>query len=930
MVDRRRPEKERTMTTVRTITASIAAMLALAAALPGTAAASGSIESFDVYTSTTQAGGHPDLEAVLAIGDPGDPESAKDIAVNLPQGVFGNPSAALKCSSQDFALAQCPTDSQIGLITLRANYLGDANYLLGTAPVFNMASESPDETAHFAFITPVVGIPINIPIKVRTATDYGLRMTVTGISQRIPLAATDLRVWGIPASEEHDFNRFLRGSVGSPAGCPGEATAGCASNNGTVAHPSGLLPAPLADNPTVCTGKELPVSIDVTTYQDPGHPSHAEDVYPATTGCFNETFDPAFSVALTSERSDSASGLEMQMKASQFLGFANSPSTIRSANLILPEGISINPDAADGQQACTDDQANFDSEGRDECPDSAKIGNFDIETPALDGPLTGSLYIGEPKPGNQYRAFLIASGFGINSKIVASFHPDPRTGQLTISVVDLPQVPFEKFNLHLFASDRGLVSTPTRCSVYQADSIFIPWNASLAPQHSKPTLSVTSGPYGGPCPGQVRPFNPSLVAGMSNPVAGAFSAFTLKLDRIDGDQFLGDLNFRMPPGFTGDLRGVAYCPEPAILAAAANLGRTEQVLPSCPQSSLIGTTNVAAGPGGHPFHAIGKMYLAGPFKGAPLSVAAITPALAGPYDYGVVVVRVALHVDPLTAQVTAASDKVPSIIGGIPIRMRSIQVNIDKPNFTINPTNCSAFSIDSQGIGDEGTIADFSSYFHAVNCFALPFKPQMTIRLSGGRKATRRSQNPALQFDLRTRPGDANIKALTVTLPPAFAIDQRHLGNICSEKELAATRCAGRTPIGKASTATPLLDQPLSGPVYAVSGSGGLPKLAFILDGQVDLVPRAETKSIATKTGAGRLSTTVPVVPDAPIGHFSLAVFGGKTGYLVNTRDLCFKAPVTRISYTGQNSKTHTENVKVKAACGGKKSKRARHRRHAR
>ena len=414
------------------------------------------------------------------------------------------------------------------------------------------------------------------------------------------------------------------------------------------------------------------------------------------------------------------------------------------------------------------------------------------------------------------------------------------------------------------------------------------------------------------------------MAGTSNALAGHFSAFSLKLDRDDGDQFLGDLNFKLPPGFTGDLRGIGYCPDASIAAAAANSGRGERASASCPANSEVGTTNVAAGPGEHPFHAIGKMYLAGPFKGAPLSVVAITPALAGPYDYGVVVVRVALHVDPLTAQVTAASDTVPSIIGGIPIRMRSIQVNIDKPSFTINPTNCSPFTVDSQGIGDQGTVTDFSSFFQVVNCAALPFKPNTKIRQLGGKKATSGSANPGLQIDLRTRNGDANIKSLSVTLPNAFAIDQRHLGNICSEKELTEKRCAGRTPIGKASTTTPLLDQPLSGPVYAVSGSGGLPKLAFILDGQVNLLPRAETKTI-TKNGSGFLQTTAPVVPDAPIGHFALTVFGGKTGYLVNTRSLCAKQPVVKVAYIGQNAKTRSESVKIKTACGKRQARKKRH-----
>jgi hypothetical protein len=394
----------------------------------------------------------------------------------------------------------------------------------------------------------------------------------------------------------------------------------------------------------------------------------------------------------------------------------------------------------------------------------------------------------------------------------------------------------------------------------------------------------------------------------------------LKLDRDDGDQYLRDVNFAMPPGFTGDLGGISYCPEAAITAAAQRPGLVEQSSPSCPASSQIGTSNVAAGPGSHPFHAIGRIFLAGPLNGAPLSLAVITPALAGPYDYGTIVVRVALHVDTLTAQVRALSDSVPLIVGGIPIRMRSIQVNIDKDKFTINPTNCDASSVASQGIGDQGTVTNFSSYFQAVNCATLPFKPKMAVRQIG-RKSTRRATNPRMQFDLNTRPGDANIKSISVTLPTAFEIDQRHLGNICSEKELNEKDCAGRTPIGSASTKTPLLDQPLSGPVYAVSGSGGLPRLAFILDGQVKLIPRADTKT-ASK---GRLQTTVPVVPDAPIGHFRLNVFGGRTGYLINTRDLCAKKPSVTISYIAQNGDDRTETVKLKTACGKKKSRSKRH-----
>jgi hypothetical protein len=410
---------------------------------------------------------------------------------------------------------------------------------------------------------------------------------------------------------------------------------------------------------------------------------------------------------------------------------------------------------------------------------------------------------------------------------------------------------------------------------------------------------------------------------MSNPIAGAFSAFSLRLDREDGDQFLGDLNFTMPPGLTGSLRGIEYCSDAAIQEASEQLGRSEQMFPSCRASSLIGTTNVSAGPGSHPFHALGKLYLAGPFKGAPLSLVAITPAVAGPYDYGTQVVRVALHIDPHDAHVTAVSDTVPSIIGGVPIRMRTIQVNTDRPNFTINPTNCSPTSIDSQGIGDQGTVTDFSSYFHPVNCATLGFKPQMTIKQLGGTRSTGRSMDPSLQFDLRTRAGDANIKSLAVTLPKAFEIDQRHLSNICSKAQLEKEHCAGRQAIGRATTETPLLDAPLTGPAYAVSGFGKLPHVAFILGGQVTIVPEAESTSV----NGGHLKTTVPVVPDAPIGHFRLTLFGGKKGYIVNTRNLCAAPATTTVDYTGQNGKPLSEKITTQTGCGGSS---ARHKRHSR
>jgi hypothetical protein len=829
---------------------------------------------------------------------------------------------------------QCSANAQVGLIVIRANYEGKADQLLGTAPIYSV-NPGADEAARFSFYVPVLNLSIALPVTVRSATDYGLRFTVSGITQEVPLTEANLTFWGFPAANEgedgnHELQRFVPGSLGNPPACVGESweTPGSEicpyfaniAKGFFLPVQAGVPNRPFTGNPSVC-GQPTGTTLDVETYQRPGVLVHAVSSYPETIECNRQAFQPVAQAQLTTGEADAPSGLTLQFTIPQAQTKGASPSSLRTGILKLPRELTINPDAADGQTICPDSDAELGTETPAHCPDSSKVGTVTIKSESLAGDLQGSIYLAEPKPGNQYRLFIIAEGLGIRAKLIGKLLPDPATGQVTVAFEELPQLPLEKFEMRVFASDRGVFATPPQCSVYPVESNLFPWNPTIADERGQFYVSVTSGPHGKPCPAGKRNFEPRLNAGTSNSRAGSFSTFTLDLDREDGDQYLKDLGFTMPPGLTGSLRGLGYCPESGIAAAAAKLGRTEQAVPSCPAQSQIGTTNVAAGPGSHPFHAVGKMYMAGPFKGAPLSLVAITPALAGPYDYGTVVVRVAISVDPTDAHVTAISDTVPSIIGGIPLRLRSISVNLTKPDFILNPTNCSPMNVVSRGIGDEATTTEFSSYFQVVNCGSLAFKPRMSVRYLSGGKA--RSKNPALEVALRTRPGDANVRSLSVTLSKAFSIDQRHLGNICSEAELAATKCEGRQPIGSAVTRTPLLDEPLAGPVYAVSGSGGLPRLAFVLDGRVSLLPRAESASVNN----GALRTTVSVIPDAPIGDFRLTLLGGKRGYLVNTRSLCFKPVVSRVQYTAQNGRRLTQNVKAKTPCGGaskaKKRKRA-------
>ena len=495
---------------LRCLSAAVAVLLTCLAGA-ASASASSEISIFNVTSSDTQAGGHPDLQAEVGLANPGLPEVARDLTVNLPSGVFGNPGAILKCRSADFAVNHCSPGSQAGLIELLANYEGDPDHVLGTAPVYNVETVSEDETARLAFVAPTLDIPISVPVSVRSASDYGLQLRVSGISQQIPLRFARLKIWGFPADPIHDAQRFRLGEPGEPPQCAGVLGTDCLSGS----HPeAGEVVRPYVDNPSLCGGAQLSAGLEVSSYQDPANPARRQAAYPATVGCERQKFDPFVAMSLTSEEADSPSGLNLQLKAAQFLeGKTPSQSTLRSATLLLPDGLTINPDAADGQSACSDAQAGFGTDLPGSCPDNSKIGTVDVITPALDRPLVGSLYIGEPKPGDQYRVFMIFDGEGIHAKLFASLQPDPQTGRLTIEVDEIPQVPFEEFDLHLFASDRGLVATPLNCTIYSSRVTMLPWNGTLSSQVSEPTFGLRSGPHGGDCPGEIRPFHPSSSLG---------------------------------------------------------------------------------------------------------------------------------------------------------------------------------------------------------------------------------------------------------------------------------------------------------------------------------------------------------------------------------------------------------------------------------
>jgi hypothetical protein len=517
---------------------------------------------------------------------------------------------------------------------------------------------------------------------------------------------------------------------------------------------------------------------------------------------------------------------------------------------------------------------------------------------------------------------LAASGFATNVKLLGTAETDPVTGQVSVVFNDLPQSPLQEFGLHVFGSERGLLATPSHCGTYKVESEFVPWNTALTVRHTTNLITIDEGPGGTPCPSGARPLGPDLEAGVADPTAGVHSPFTLILKRRDGEQDLTGVSVTTPRGFAATLAGIPYCPESAIstVEAAGYPGLTERSTPACPAASQIGTAVAGAGAGTHPLYTPGRVYLAGPYKGAPLSLLVVVPAVSGPYDLGNVAVRVAVSVNPVTAQVTAVSDPLPQILEGIPLRTRSIRLDLNRQGFALNPTNCDPFSVDATVSGDEGGAARASSHFQAANCAGLAFDPKLNIRLRGSPK---RRGHPALRAVLKTKPGEANLSKVTVVMPKNELLDNSHIGTVCTRVQFAADACPADSVYGTATARTPLLERPLTGNVYLRASQHKLPDLVADLRGQFNIEVSARIDSVK---GAG-LRTRFETVPDAPVSEFVLEMAGGKKGLLVNSGNLCKASRRAKQHLVGQNGADVTRRAKLQSACRSKASGAAHKRR---
>jgi hypothetical protein len=938
--------------------ALITAIAALGAIFPAQSPAI-EIEAFDGGAflesgePATQAGSHPStasteflLEHVFnpdagGIGSLVSTEDLKDAFAELPPGLVGNPQAVATCSQAQFAFNACPVASQVGVFTLRSSISPNLN--ISQWKLYNLKPPQ-GTTALLGFYVNTVAVTISAGV--RSGEDYGITAIGANAQQSLNVIGAGVEVWGVPADPSHDALRgnCLGGSNGIPTGqlCPSP----------DVADPKAFFTLP-----TSCTG---PVRTDLLTVGWEGGTdsasflSHDNEEPPnpiGGTGCDQLPFEPSLKARPTTDVADSPTGLDVDLHIPQ--DQIDDPDELTSAHLkdttvTLPEGLVLNPAGANGLDGCSPSEVGLTSDigespaiytpGPANCPDASKVGNVEVTTPVLDHPVKGAVFLADPfeNPFDSLLAIYIAIDdpeSGVVVKIAGEAKLDPETGQISSTFTDNPQLPFSDFELDFKSGPHAPLVTPPTCGTHRTRSDLASWAQPGDPVGYTDSWSISRGPGVGCARSEGSvPHLPSFEAGTVRPIAGIHSPFVLNLRRPDGSQRFGSLTVSPPPGLTATLASTPPCPEALLAAAERRDGKDEQRSPSCPAVSRVGTVHAQAGAGPAPYNAPGTAYLAGPYKGAPLSLAIVTPAVAGPFDLGTVVIRTALHVNPTTAQITAVSDPIPSMLEGIPLNVRSASVRLDKPGFALNPTSCNEMLFGGQLTSTEGAVAQLIERFQLAECGRLGFKPRVNLRLFGGIK---RAKYQGVRAVVRPRPGDANISRTVVRFPRSAFVAQEHIRTICTRVQWAADACPKGSIYGKAIAQSPLLSYPLEGNVYLRSSNNELPDAVADLRGPAWQPLRVEV-AIRNDSVKGALRNTVQVVPDAPVSYFRLQLFGGKKGLIVNSRNICVgsnKAAVVLDAHNGARTvlRPNALNPKCKKAKRkAKAKKRSAHRRSAR
>lgn len=864
----------------------------------GIQSASGLVASDADGTPETQAGAHPyEISTTIKLntttattGLPLElPDGqVKNIVVDLPPGFSGNPTAAPKCSDADFEdglfAGACPDDTQVGYAEV---YRGGLVHQTLYVRIYNLTPPA-GSPARFGgrlsgYGTAAAAI---VDARVRTESDYGLTVSARNIPSGVPVTGVKMAFWGVPASPAHDEMRGQCLDVYS--GPTGEACPASTAQRVFLTNPAHCSAGPLTTH-VAADSWEAPGRFDRTSFDH-----DVNGVAMQVEGCDKPSFSPTIAVRPDTTAPDAPAGYAIDLKVPQAdaINQLGTP-PLRKAVVTLPEGVSISPSAADGLQGCTDEQIAIGSSRDPDCPDAARIGTATIDTPLLEQPLTGSIFLGtqasdDPASGRMFRMFLVAQGSGVTVKLPGAIVPDPVTGQLTTSFDDNPQLPFSELRLRFKGGPRAPLVNPATCGTKTASAQLTSWSGRQADRQSSFEIDCAAG-LGG--------FAPSFMAGTVQPVGGASSPFTLAIAKPDGQRDLTGLRLELPEGLLANLKG--------------NVG------------TQVGTARVASGSGAQPFWLSGPVVLEGAYGDAPFSLRVTVPVVAGPFNLGNVVVRQKIYVDRHDAHVTLVSDPLPTIVSGVPVRLQRLEVDVDKPGFMVNPTSCAPKTIHAALESVAGQTAAVSSRFQVGDCASLPLTPKLALAFTGGNE-TKKGKHPGLDATVTQTAGQSGLKKVAVTLPLSVALDAENAQALCKPEQATARACPEASIVGKATAVTPILDQPLSGPVYFVEGlrtsSTGrvvktLPKLMIALKGQVELDLMADSS-----VTDDQLVTTFGFVPDAPISSFRLQIAGGQHGILEATgtggNNVCDAVQVAAAAFTGQNGKLLASKPKIATPCG--------------
>ena len=907
--------------------------------------------------AATLAGSHP-YQLTTAFGfpteNPGDGLTndghPRNFSVELPRGLLGSPAAAsVLCTEVQLTLEECPNESQVGIVSV-TSVIGEAGHPeIYNSPLYMMVAP-PGSAASLATNVAGIGIFPHILADVRSDTDYGIEATTRdaiAFGQQ-PIFNVLAQLWGTPSEEAHDGVRGI-----------------CLSNSNTCPPKEKRTEAPFLTLPADCPERPLPFGLLADTWEKPSPPAAPNEASyesadlagaPASVhSCGELEFEPSIGVRPTTDLTDSPSGLDVEIKQPQGTP-ERASAPLRDLELALPAGLAVNPAQASGLGACTEGQIGFagsDEEGAhfsktpQSCPDAAKIGTVEVTSPLLVArnaghkvevdpeteepvlePLKGSIYVATPfaNPFDSLLAIYVViedEKTGVVAKLAGEGVLGPQ-GQISTRFEENPELPLATIRAHIFGGARGALVTPPVCGPHTAETQMVPWSAPEGEEASpQSSFQTPTAPSGGPCPSSEAqmPNAPKLSAGTESPAAGKYSPLLFKLSREDGTQRLQKIEATLPTGLLAKLAGVGECSEADIVKAHSReepqKGAAEQADPSCPASSQIGIVNAGAGAGPNPFYTQGRAYLAGPYKGAPLSVVAIAAAVAGPFDLGTVVDRSALYLDPETGQGRIVSDPLPTILHGVPVDLRSVAVRADRPQFALNPTSCDEKSFGGGATSTLGQVAPLFQRFQVGGCKSLPYKPKFAARLKG---PIHRGGHPSFRAELTAKPGEANTAAFSLTLPKSEFIDQAHFRTICTRVQFAANQCPAGSVYGYVKARSPLVDYTLEGPIYLRSSSHKLPDAVAALRGpayqpiEVDAVARIDSVN-------GGLRSRVETVPDAPISKVIISLSGGKKGLFQNSTNICKGVHRMKVSFTGQNGKVADTQPALKAKCKGAKGK---------